>query len=263
MTWGYPSFRVVDRFRHQALPRIVAALCAGERRREVLETYPEDDRERVEREQCGDLIRTWRGSIVPFAPDASPEEIVKIVIDLDEDRPVRVLANGTLAHFEDCGGRHRVRPELRSERRLGGSFAIEIAYRVPPGHPIVRSLRPRITREAFPGGPPPHLLNNLEALCILFPADRFWTWERHGAREYANYTAIWLAKHLAWVEARERGIPVEVAWPGAFVGHEPWEVAALIGPKDPCRCGSGRAYGTCCRPRDQASRAGGLGGSAA
>ncbi len=209
----------------------------------------EVERERVEREQCGELVLAWRGVIVPFPVGMSLKEIQAIISDLDEDRPVRVMADGGLAHYEACGGTHRPRPGLRLHRVLDGAFTIEIVYRKAPGCPIARSLSPRIDRH-HPSGPPPHLLNTIDALCVVFPADGAWVWGVHGARHYANYVAIWLAKHLAWIEARERGIGIEAAWPGSAVGHESDEVARLLGPGDLCRCGSGKLYRACCRPSD-------------
>jgi hypothetical protein len=179
----------------------------------------------------------------------SLEEIQAIISDLDEDRQVRVMAEGGLAHYDACGGTHRPRPALRLHRVLRGSFTIEVAYRKAPGCPIARSLSPRIDRH-HPSGPPPHLLNTIDALCVVFPADGAWVWGIHGARHYANYVAIWLAKHLAWIDARERGISLESAWPGSAVGHEPHELDRLLGPDDICRCGSGKVYKGCCRPSD-------------
>jgi hypothetical protein len=247
MQAGYPGFRLIARRRHRELARVLQASANGGQEKSPARS----ERERVEHEQCGELVLAWRGVMAPFPADMSGEEIQAIVSDLDEDRPVRVMADGVLAHYEACGGKHRPRPGLRLARVLRGAFSIEIAYRRPPGCPIARSLWPRIDRH-HPSGPPPHLLNTIDALCVLFPADGAWVWGAHGARQYAHHVAIWLAKHLAWIEARERGIGIEAAWPGSAVGHEPNELARLLAPADICRCGSGKSYGTCCRPMDHA-----------
>jgi len=243
---AYPSFRPLVRRRHRELWSVVASRSPG--RHHVL-VEPESDRERVERDQCGEFVLAWRGSITPFPSGMSFEEVQAIVADLDEDVPVRVLADGALAHYDECGGKHSPRPGLQLGQVPEGTFQIEIAHRRPPGCPIARSRWPRINRD-HRRGPPPHLLNAIEALCILFPADGAWVWGVHGIRHYANYTVIWLAKHLVWVEARQRGISVDEAWPGSVVGHDPAQLRGVLGQRDPCRCGSGKVYGDCCWPGD-------------
>ena len=241
MAVGYPSFRLIVRRRYQDFRRVLGA------------KGPETGREQVERQQCGEFVRVWQGPITPFPPEMPMAEVQAIVADLAEDRPVRVLADGALAHYEHCGGTHQPRREFQMARTLHGVFKVEIAYRRPPGCPIARSLSPRINRD-HPLGPPPHLLNTIDALCVLFPADRCWVSGVHGARHYANFTAIWLAKHLAWEEARERGVGLEEAWPGSVVGHDPFELPRLVDARDPCRCGSGKEYGACCAAGDKEAR---------
>jgi len=241
MTVGYPSFESVVRRRHRPFEHFLGPSTG------------ESPRERVEREQCGEFVLTWQGSISPFPSGMRVEEIQAIVTDLDEDRPVRVLADGVLAHDEDCRGSHRPRTEFRLQRPLHGAFKIEIAYRRPPGVPVARSIAPRINQH-HQSGAPPHLLNTIDALCVLFPADGTWVWGVHGARQYTNYTAIWLAKHLVWVEARERGVGIMEAWPGSFVGHDPFEIHRLLRPHVSCRCGSGKIYAECCAESDARAR---------
>jgi len=251
MAMGYPSFISVVRRRHRDLGRIIAAVASVSGHDELRQD--ESERERIEREECGEFVLAWRGTITPFPIGTPFEELQAIVTDLDEDRPVRVMADGVIGHYTGCGGSHTPRPELRLGRTLHGGFQIEMAYRRPPGCPIARSIWPRINKD-HPRGPPPHLLNNIDALCVLFPADGNWVWDAHGARVYANYTAIWLAKHLAWVEARERNVGIDKAWPGSFVGHDPAELPRLLRPHDPCRCGSGRKYADCCAGKDATAR---------
>lgn len=248
MRIGYPGFPAHVRRRYRDPQRIIDTIALD--RDCMTQEQPRTRREVVERDQCGEFVLTWRGTITPFLEGMDPEAIQAIIADLDEDRPVRVMVDGALAHCDDCGGKHSPRPELRLGRSLAGGFLIEIAYRRPPGCPIARSLSPHIDRY-HPSGAPPHLLNDIAALCVLFPADGAWVWPRDGAREYANFTAIWLGKHLAWVEARERGVGIEEAWPGSVVGHEPSEMPRLLRPKDLCRCGSGRGYSHCCAARDK------------
>jgi hypothetical protein len=242
MATAYPSFRSIVRRRYGDFLHVLDPRGA------------ETGREQVEREQCGEFVLTWRGGITPFPPGMPLAEIQAIVADLAEDRPVRILADGALAHYEHCGGTHQPRREFQLARPLSGAFMVEIAYRRPPGCPIARSLSPRIDLN-HPLGPPPHLLNTIGALCVLFPADGSWVSDAHGARQYANFTAIWLAKHLAWEEARERGVGLEQAWPGSVVGHDPFELPRFLNLNDLCRCGSGRAYGVCCAAGDRQARA--------
>lgn len=241
MQVAYPSFDPIIRRRHTDWRRVAGW------------NGPETARERLEREHCGELILAWRGPITPFPCDMSLTEVQAIIADLDEDRPVRLMADGVLAHYGSCGGTHQPRPEFRLVRPLHGTFNIEIAYRRPPGCPIARSRWPRIDQN-HPLGPPPHVFTEIDVLCVLFPADGAWVSDVHGVRDYANYTAIWLAKHLAWEEARERGIGVQEAWPGTAASHDPFQLPRLLGPCDPCRCGSPKNYGECCAAYDEMLR---------
>src|SRR5438034_986778 len=125
MAVGYPAFTSVVRRRHRELSRVVAGIERGHDGVVGLES----PRERVEREQCGEFALTWRGPISPFPAGMSFEEIQAIIADLDEDRPVRVMTDGVLAHYEGCGGTHVPRPGLRLGHTLYGAFLVEIAYR--------------------------------------------------------------------------------------------------------------------------------------
>src|SRR5712691_2111673 len=170
MAVAYPSFGPLVRHRHRDFARLIASARARTSNGEGM-AGPETVRERVEREECGGLVITWRGVITPFLAGMPFGETQAIVADLDEDRQVRVMADGVLAHYEGCGGRHQPRPQFRLGRALHESFRIEIAYRRPPGCPIARSIWPRIDRH-HPSGPPPHLLNTIDAVCVVFSADR-------------------------------------------------------------------------------------------
>lgn len=225
MACSYPGFEVVDR-----LPQ-----------------YFQD------RERCGPVVRTWRGMIQPFGEANDASEVEHILADLAADRIVYVTCEGLLRHDPDCHGDHGLHEDLRPGRRLDDQYRVEIAYRTPPGHPIVRSLQPEITKKVFPDATdqPPHLLQPLDALCILFPPNREWSWEVHTAREYVDFTSIWLAKHTLWMEMRERLGPGRGRWIGSAVSHDPAEVLRVVRPQDPCPCGSARRYGVCHREEDQ------------
>lgn len=266
MKIGYPSFRRIIRRRYADPRRFLgwnipqSTFCGfldrlGCRFVEGLGwELPETFRERVEREECGEWVLAWRGKITPFPADMALPEIQMIVSDLSEGRPVRVDLDGTLRHYPQCGGTHRPAPQHRLQRRLRGTFSVELAHRIPPGLPIVRSLSPAVTA-SHPLGKPPHLLNGIEALCVIFPPDRAWVAGRDSARDFLNFSAMWFAKHLAWEESRERGVGVDAAWPGPFASHDPFELATVMQGDHPCRCGSPKLYRDCCAEGDEQARA--------
>lgn len=219
--------------------------------RNVADGHGESEFERLERQLCGELVRTWRGTMQPFAAGHPHEENEAIIADLDADLPVGVSLGGFLTHLPTCARVHRLRRELRDLPDLEERYSVEIAYRFPPAHPIMRSLDPEIVEARFPDDPPPHLLVPVRGLCVLFPSDQRWSWEKHGAREYADYTAIWLAKHTVWLATRKRLGQGNGIWVGEAVPHGAQAMVARLRPDDECHCGSARPYGSCCRRGDR------------
>jgi len=225
MTMGYPDFVVADRLPKHAL----------------------------ERDRCGAVVRTWKGFLQPFGNALDTEQVEQVLADLAADRVVHVLPGGTLQHAPGCELPHHLAEDLRPGRPLDDRYLVEIAYSIPPAHPTVRALEPEITKEVFPdpADQPPHLLQPLQALCILFPPNREWNWDEHTVREYMDFMTIWLAKHSVWLETRERLGPGRGQWIGSSIPHDPRDILELLRPNDLCRCGSARRYTSCCRQEDE------------
>lgn len=222
---------------------------------------------RVETMECDNPVRAWRGTIQPFAQDASDDEVRSIIADLAADRDVGIGLDGTLAHLPTCSARHELRCELTPGRRLTEAYTIEMACRTPPGLPLVRAIAPLIWPEANiildDGHPivyepfrPPHLQWRERALCVTFPPDRGWEWGDGVLADFLDQTALWLAKHTVWSETRERLGAGNGLWIGRATTHD--EFAGLdrfneLDPRDRCHCGSAKPYGKCCRSRELAS----------
>ena len=213
--------------------------------------------ERTEHLECESPVRTWIGKIQPFG-SASMDETLKIIADLSSESPVSIPVAGQLRHLRHCTREvHDLPTELRPARLLTESFTVEVICRRPPATPIVRGIAPLIVRDAFgiqEPCVPPHLLQQLGALCVISPSDGTWNWERgDGLLEFLDHTAIWLAKHAVWMESRERLGSARGVWPGAFEPHD--EFAAIgrlcqTAADALCRCGSAKAYAACCREQD-------------
>jgi hypothetical protein len=214
----------------------------------------------VEKTECDNPVRAWRGSIQPFVPDATHDEVRCLIADLAGDRDVGVRLNGTLAHLPGCSAPHDLPPELIPSRQLAEAYTIEMACRRPPGLPLVRSIAPMIWPEAnvlVDDHPivhepfrPPHLQWREGALCVTFPPDRGWEWGDGVLADFLDQTALWLAKHTVWSETRERLGPGNGIWVGRATTHDEFAVLDRLDDLDPrhrCHCGSAKPYGECCR----------------
>jgi len=202
-----------------------------------------------ERSACGPVVYAWRGRVRPFASDLSEDDLWKLIDDLDSTRrpPIGIREDGSLAHLEDCQADHAVRGELRDALTplpaLDAEYLVEIAYQASPAHPVPRSLEPRITRAEYPDMP--HPLRDRCGLCVSYPPETRWTFERDGAALFADHTILYLARHTLWCQLRGK---VKDPWLGVWASHAPREMLKAL-PTDPCQCSTGIQFGLCCRPR--------------
>lgn len=199
---------------------------------------------------CGPRVVAWQGRVRPFGSHLTDDEIWKLITDLDSPkRPsIGVCGNGSLGHLDDCTEDHAalrddVRRALTPLPALGASYFIEVIYPKPPAYPFVRALEPRISISEFPDMP--HPLKDRAGLCVSYPPDLGWTFERDGAARFADDAVLYLARHTLWLRLSGK---VRQPWLGAWASHHPLDLIKAR-PTDPCQCGTGRPFGNCCRPR--------------
>ncbi len=228
--------------------------------RRVLEAYPTfESRARLPRPRldpyeatrCGAFVRTWYGIMQPFRPELDPREMLAIIADLYDDGDILVSA-GSLRHDTRCSRAHGLDPALVPQRAVTDMFEVELAYCVPPARPVVRSMRPFLSLRQYPDMP--HPIAPLNSLCISYAPTDAWSIERDGAVLYLDWTAIYLAKHALWREARERNGAGRAAWPGTAMSYDPGEELKAP-PTAPCSCGSERRYDRCHRAVDERNSA--------
>lgn len=200
--------------------------------------------ERVER---GRAIRFWE---VIVEPVPSAPEVLLVLADLDRGGPVDMNPSGWIRHSQRCRADHKLREGFEGLEIPDTVFLLEAVYQEPPGHPLVRSLDPKVSCLRFPGHP--HFYGG-EVICPLFPPENTWRWKNHTMTDYLEHVAVWLLKHLVWKATQDRdgkGI-----WIGPDVEHSPMYLLWVIRPSDQCHCGSGKTYRRCCRSHDRARAA--------
>lgn len=218
---------------------------------ELRDRLPRPNLDEHEAARCGAFVRTWRGTVQPFSPDLDRNELVALIADLYDDVDAVSVSAGSLRHdAARCGRAHTLDPDLVPRRAVNDIFEIELAYCVPPARPVVRSLRPFLTVRQYPDMP--HPIAPLSSLCVSYPPTDAWDLDRDGALLYLDWTAVYLAKHTLWLEARERKGRGRAKWPGAGIGpaydpHEELKSSATAS----CSCGSGERYASCHRTVDK------------
>ena len=190
--------------------------------------------------------RFWRGYLQPFQ---NLEDVDLVAAHLKTRSPLSVETTGRLLPNIPTLSRLEADPAWDLDKR----FLIEIVYQEPPAVPIIFCLNPVIDRLTFPFHPhlsngrhPAKLMSGIgpeNALCVFAPHDKVWFWETGTAKELIEFTAMWLGAHAWWIASGFQ----EWLIPGA--PHDSVTLLRELGPLDPCQCGLGVPFGTCCRPK--------------
>lgn len=211
---------------------------------ELRDRPPRPDLDPEDAERCGLTVRTWRGVMQPFSPALDRDELLAIISDLYDDGgpTLSIGLNGTLRHDPKCPRRkHPLDPHLVPQGALTVTYDMEIAYAVPPKRPIVRALRPRVTKDEYPRMPQP--IAPLKALCVANAPTDPWSLESGGALRYLDWTVYFMAKHTLWLECFERN--GEAKWPGRSRPGDPDDEVKNTLPGAPCTCNSEIPYRYC------------------
>ena len=182
--------------------------------------------------------RKWDIIIEPIPPT---QETALIYADLDRGGPVEIEPGGRLRHNSRCHAQHPLDTRIDGVIVLDEAFLVELTYRAPPAHPVVRCIDPPVSKELLPDHP--HFYES-GAMCPLFPPDGTWEWRKNTAADYMTQAAIWLVKTAVWNATQET--EGEGIWLGSDVDHTVERVLRVPGPAQ-CPCGSGRRYRTCHR----------------
>lgn len=194
------------------------------------------------------MVIAWEGRLQPLLQD--PDEAVKILSDLANDREVLVVRGGTLKHDEACRASHSVPEPLRNRNDYGVVFQLFAHQFAPPAHPKVYALQPYLGPELF--RTQGHV-NGDGSLCPFFAPDGEWDGTTDTFARYLRVgVSSLLAKHLYWqwmLDATGRN-----EWPGVRGPHGRAEAmleSIARSASAQCWCGSGKAYSDCHRNLDR------------
>ena len=177
----------------------------------------------------GKIIGIWRGSVQPIR---ARENLLDLLDDLHHDRPVRVVGD-EVQHLEDCAALHCNHEWQNQATDLRTPFDMEVRYDGGLALPRCYVLSPRIPPEKRC-----HMWNDA-AICAFLASENVWVSHSHTVADYIPHALIWLVKWMVYDRTS--------VWIGAQHQSNPQYHLALLRPKQPCWCGSGRPYRKCHR----------------
>ena len=178
-------------------------------------------------------IAVWRGYVQPIEPCS---EVVYLLDDLSQDRPVEILSGGTVRHCNGCCANHEEHDWMEEITNPHLGFELEIQYRGDATHPRAYVLQPDLPPSAWK-----HRLGG--AICAYAPWERVWQWQKQTVVDFMDHVLIWLIKAIVWLQAH--------VWIGDERSHSAEYLLQQIEPTAQCWCGSGKQYKSCHRPADQ------------
>jgi SEC-C motif len=200
--------------------------------RAMAETYPrltfESDAERDGRPGI------WRGWVQPIK---APGMITELLDDLFHDRPVFVVGD-EVKHLPSCTSPHCHHDWMTEALDMTRRFELLITYDGGAALPRCWVLNP-----AIPPRKRRHMWND-GAICAFLASDRVWSWNRDTVASLLPHVLIWLLK---WTVFDQTGV-----WIGSEHLSNPLYHLRVVGPWDPCWCGSGSPYRKCHRKEDLA-----------
>ncbi len=178
------------------------------------------------------------GVLQPFR---DTRDLDLILDDLENEAEVLICA-GTLIHDRECGRPHEAPPYLARVKHTHARYRVLAVAYPAPKHPRAFVESPHISQWNFPSHP--HL-NGDGSACSYFPSAGVLPRDGHTIRVLLDFTAIWLAKHVVWVDTGDGQGGV---WIGQHACHTIQELLKSVPKNAECSCGSGKQYGNCCRP---------------
>lgn len=192
------------------------------------------------------LHRLWRGELHPLYPGCP---VGLVAAHLKNELPLMINSRGALLTSS-------LKSEplaIASADELYVPYMIEVVYHEPPIPPSIHILHPRVDLRVYPEHPhlyalPRPLGRSNAAACVYAPHDGDWSWNTSTAAKLIEWTALWIANHILWVQTDK--------WFGPQSPHTRAELYGSVHPSAPCHCGSRKLYGQCHRPRDKNVRLG-------
>src|SRR5262249_28798069 len=147
-------------------------------------------------------------------PFPSVDEQGPVVADLEHGRAVLIGGEGQLAHDPRCQGPHRISDQRLNLLILPRRWVnLRLTISAPPAFPRPHAIEPRISQESTPQFP--HLLDEDDAACLLYPADHSWDARRGDSlSKFARLGMLWVFKAIVWLATR-RGKPY-----GVWIGED-------------------------------------------
>jgi hypothetical protein len=181
-------------------------------------------------------VAVWKGKVQPLRGAENPEEILD---DIYHGRPVVMHAGGVIAHRTDCAVEHCRHDWMDRVTNPFIEYKIEVRYGGGEAHPTAFVRDPAVP---FFKRKKHHYLDG--SLCAYPAWFDVWRWDRDTVVEFMAHAAEWLVKWTVWEQAD--------VWLGPEKGHDPSLLLREIRPEQQCHCRSGKPYGICHRPGDEA-----------
>lgn len=173
-------------------------------------------------------VAVWQGSVQPIQ---SSEQLIELLDDIHNERPVKVIASGKIEHDSSCIATHRKHEWFDELKDFQISYDLAVVYDGSPSHP--KAFVPNLVT-------PPHgyrHLNRDGSICAYAFWENIWLWQRDTVADYLGHALTWLIKWTIWCQV--------AVWIGPEVRHDPSFLVSEIGRNQQCRCGSGRKYKKC------------------
>lgn len=181
-------------------------------------------------------VAVWKGRVRPLR---SIEHLEEILDDLYHGRPVMMRACGVIAHRPDCTVEHCRHDWMGRVLDPFVEYKLEVQYAGGEAHPtaFVRDpVVPLFKREKHHYGD--------GSLCAYPAWLDVWRWDRDTVVGFMTHAVEWLVKWTVWEQAR--------VWLGSEKDHDRGLLLREIRSDQQCHCRSGKMYGLCHRPEDEA-----------
>lgn len=181
-------------------------------------------------------VAVWKGRVQPIR---STEHLEELLDDIYHERPVIMQASGIIEHSPSCVADHCHHLWMERVSNPFVEFKLEVRYGGGETHPtaFVRDpIVPYFKRRK-------HHFND-GALCAYPAWYDAWRWDRDTVVQFMAHAMEWLVKWTAWEQAD--------VWLGPEKDHDCGLLLREIHPEQQCHCRSGKKYGLCHRPEDEA-----------
>ena len=178
----------------------------------------------------------WKGWVQPIR---STDHLEELLDDLFHERPVVMKAGGIIEHDPNCSAVHCRHAWMGKVSNPFVQYKLEVQYAGGEAHPVAYVRDPAVPRSKWWK----HHYDD-GSLCAYPSWLDIWRSDRDTVLQFMLHVLEWLVK---WTVSEQADV-----WPGREQGHDPGVLLREIRPEQQCHCRSGKKYGRCCRPKDEA-----------